>query len=300
MKILVTGGAGFIGSNVVEYFADNGHEVIAFDNFFLGRKDNLSGVKNVKIINGDIRDRAALDAAAEGCDFIFNEAAASSSPMFRENLRDAVSVNVDGFVNVLDMARKHDCGLIYISTSSIYGNIPGALREDAKVVPPNFYAATKLLNEHLASVYSSEYGIRAIGFRYMSVYGRHEESKGIFANLVSQFLWSMKKNEQPVIYGDGSQTRDFVYAKDVARAHMLAIKSNVKNEVLNIGAGKATSLNQLVAVLNKLLGKNIQPKYVEVPVKNYIATQLADTKKAEKLIGFRAQFSLEQGIKEII
>src|SRR3989344_3291579 len=118
MKILVTGGAGFIGSNVVEYFANSGHEVTAFDNFFLGRKDNLSGV-SAKIINGDIRDRAALDAAAEGCDFIFNEAAASSSPMFRENLRDAVSVNVDGFVNVLDVARKHDCGLIYVSTSSI-------------------------------------------------------------------------------------------------------------------------------------------------------------------------------------
>jgi UDP-glucose 4-epimerase len=299
MKVLVTGGAGFIGSNIVEELVNSGHETVAFDNFFLGRKENLSSV-NVKIINGDIRDRATLDKAAEGCDFIFNEAAASSSPMFKENLREAVSVNVDGFVNVLDVARKHDCGVIYASTSSIYGNISGALREDMNVVPPNFYAATKLLNEHLAAVYSNEYGIRAIGFRYMSIYGRHEESKGIFANLVSQFLWEMKKDEQPVIYGDGEQTRDFVLAKDVAAAHLLAMKSGVKSDVFNIGTGKATSLNELVDIINKILGKTIKPNYVKVPVKNYIATQQADTSKTEKLIGFKAKYSLEQGIRQII
>ena len=227
---------------------------MVFDNFFLGRRKNLSGIK-VKIIKGDIRDRTALDKAAEGCDFIFNEAAASSSPMFKENLREAVSVNIDGFINVLDVARKHDCGLIYVSTSSIYGNASGALREDMKVVPPNFYSATKLANEHLANIYSNEYGIKAIGFRYMSVYGKREESKGIFANLVSQFLWAMKKDEQPVIYGDGTQTRDFIFAKDVAAAHMLAMKSKISNEIINIGTGKAITLNDLVSTLNKILKK---------------------------------------------
>ncbi len=299
MKVLVTGGAGFIGSNVVEELVNNGHEAIAFDNFFLGKKANLSGIK-VKIIKGDIRDRDALDAAAEGCSFIFNEAAASSSPMFKENLREAVSVNIDGFINVLDVARKHDCGLIYVSTSSVYGNVSGALREDIKVVPPNFYAATKLANEHLASIYSNEYGIKSIGFRYMSVYGKREESKGIFANLVSQFLWAMKKYEQPVIYGDGTQTRDFVFAKDVAAAHMLAMKSKISNEVINIGTGNATSLNELVSLLNKVLKTQIKPKYVKTPVKNYIATQCADTSKAEKLLGFKAKYSLENGIRELL
>ncbi len=299
MKILVTGGAGFIGSNVVEELAINGHEAIAFDNFFLGKKENLSGIK-VKIIKGDIRDRSAIEKAAEGCDFIFNESAASSSPMFKQNLQDAVSTNIDGFVNVLDVARKNDCGLIYASTSSVYGNTDGALREDIKVIPPNFYAATKLANEHLARIYSDEYGIKAIGFRYMSVYGKHEEGKGVFANLVSQFLWAMKKNEQPLIYGDGKQTRDFIFAKDVAAAHLLAMKSNAKNEVINIGTGKATSLNDLISVLNEVLGKNIKPRYTKVPVKNYIAKQKADTSKAEKLIGFKAKYSLEDGIKEIL
>ncbi len=299
MKVLVTGGAGFIGSNIVEELLNNGHETVVFDNFFLGREENLSSVKT-KIIKGDIRDKEALDTAAEGCDFIFNQAAASSSPMFRENLHEAVSVNVDGFVNVLDVARKHDCGVIFASTSSIYGNISGALREDMKVVPPNFYAATKLLNEHLAAVYSNEYDLCTVGFRYMSIYGRHEEGKGIFANLISQFLWEMKKDKQPVIYGDGEQTRDFVFAKDVAAAHLLAMKSKVKGDVLNIGTGRATSLNELVDIINKILGKAIKPKYVKVPVKNYIATQQADTSKAEKLIGFKAKYSLEQGIRQII
>ncbi len=299
MKVLVTGGAGFIGSNIVEGLVSNGHEAIAFDNFFLGKKENLSGIK-VEIIKGDIRDRNALDKAADGCDFIFNEAAASSSPMFNEDLREAVSANIDGFVNVLDIARKHDCGLVYASTSSIYGNTNGALREDMKVVPPNFYAATKLANEHLASVYSDEYGIKAIGFRYMSVYGMREEGKGMFANLVSQFLWMMKKNEQPVIYGDGTQTRDFVFAKDVAEAHLLAMRSNAKNDIFNIGTGNATPLNGLVSLLNKILGKNIKPKYIRMPVKNYIAKQKADTSKAEKLLGFGAKYSLEEGVRQML
>ena len=299
MKVLVTGGAGFIGSNIVEGLVSNGHEAIAFDKFFLGKKENLSGIK-VEIIKGDIRDRNALDKAADGCDFIFNEAAASSSPMFNEDLREAVSANIDGFVNVLDIARKHDCGLVYASTSSIYGNTNGALREDMKVVPPNFYAATKLANEHLASVYSDEYGIKAIGFRYMSVYGMREEGKGMFANLVSQFLWMMKKNEQPVIYGDGTQTRDFVFAKDVAEAHLLAMRSNAKNDIFNIGTGNATPLNGLVSLLNKILGKNIKPKYIRMPVKNYIAKQKADTSKAEKLLGFGAKYSLEEGVRQML
>src|SRR3989344_7710759 len=159
MKILVTGGAGFVGSNIVRSLVDNGHEAIAFDSFFLGRKENLDGV-DAKLIKGDIRDKAALEEAAVGCDFIFNEAAASSSPMFKENLRDAVSANVDGFINVLDAARKNDCGVIYASTSSVYGNVGGTLREDMKVTPPNFYAASKLINEHLAAVYAGEYGLR--------------------------------------------------------------------------------------------------------------------------------------------
>lgn len=299
MKILVTGGAGFIGSNLAEELAKRGHEVVALDNFYLGTRKNLKGL-NVKIIDGDIRDKDVVNKASDGVDVIFNQAAASSSPMFMKNLRDAVSVNVDGFINVLNAARENSAKIVYASTSSIYANLHPPLREEMKVIPPNFYSVTKLFNEQLAAVYTSEYNIDTVGFRYTSVYGPKEEDKGVFANLVSQFLWALQKGEQPVIYGSGEQTRDFVYVKDVVAANILAMEKGKGSEVFNVGTGVATSLNALVALLNRLLGKNIRPKYIKMPVKNYIDTQLADISKIKRALGFEPKYTLEAGIKEML
>ena len=301
MKILITGGAGFIGSNLVEELVRLGNEVVVLDNFFLGSIENLSAVKNkITVVRGDIRDEKTVMDAARGADYIFNEAAASSSPMFMKDLRGSTAVNIDGFINVLNAARKNDATVIYASTSSMYGNNPPPLKEDMKVISPNFYAATKVAGEDIARVYSKEYDIITIGLRYMSVYGPHEKAKGIFANLVSQFLWAMQKNEQPVIYGDGNQTRDFVFVGDVVNAHLLAMKFKNGGEIFNVGTGKATSLNQLVITLNKILGKNIKTKYIKMPVKNYINTQLADISKAKRMLGYAPKYSLEDGIKIIL
>ncbi|MCX6819345.1 MAG: SDR family NAD(P)-dependent oxidoreductase [Candidatus Aenigmarchaeota archaeon] len=301
MKILVTGGAGFIGSNVVEALVRLGHEVVVLDNFSLGSMDNLASVKDkITVIKGDIRDEKTVMNATKGVEYIFNEAAASSSPMFMTDLRNSVAVNIDGFINVLNAARKNDAAVVYASTSSMYGNNPPPLREDMKVVSPNFYAATKVAGEDLARVFFEQYGTVTIGLRYMSVYGPRERSKGIFANMVSQFLWAMQKNEQPVIYGDGKQTRDFVFVKDVVSAHLLAMKLKKTGEIFNVGTGKATSLNQLVDILNKVLGKNIKAKYIEMPVKNYINTQLADITKARKMLGYEPKYNLEAGVKIIL
>ena len=301
MKILVTGGAGFIGSNVVEALVRLGHEVVVLDNFSLGSMDNLASVKDkITVIKGDIRDEKTVMNATKGVEYIFNEAAASSSPMFMTDLRNSVAVNIDGFINVLNAARKNDAAVVYASTSSMYGNNPPPLREDMKVVSPNFYAATKVAGEDLARVFFEQYGTVTIGLRYMSVYGPRERSKGIFANMVSQFLWAMQKNEQPVIYGDGKQTRDFVFVKDVVSAHLLAMKLKKAGEIFNVGTGKATSLNQLVDILNKVLGKNIKAKYIEMPVKNYINTQLADITKARKMLGYEPKYNLEDGVKIIL
>lgn len=300
MKVLVTGGAGFIGSNLAEELVRRGHEVVVFDNFYLGTRKNLEGL-DIEVVNGDIRDADSVNKAANGAAIIFNQAAASSSPMFAKDLRGAVAANVDGFINILNAAKENGTKkIIYASTSSVYGNIPPPLREDMNVTPPNFYAATKLANEHLAKVYANEYGIETVGFRYMSVYGPREEGKGVFANLVSQFLWAIQKNEQPVIYGDGNQTRDFVYVKDVVAANMLAMEKSVGSEVFNVGTGKATSLNALIDLLNKILGKNIKSKYIKTPVKNYIDTQLADITKIKNILGFRPEYSLEDGIKHML
>jgi len=301
MKSLVTGGAGFIGSNIAEALISLGHEVVVLDNFSLGKEENLSSIKGkAEVVKGDVRDSELIKKLTKGTDYVFHQAAASSSPMFSKDLGNAFSVNIDGFINILNSSRDNGVKkIIHASTSSIYGNNPVPLKEDMKVVPPNFYAASKLAAEHLGAIFSNEYDLGVIGLRYMSVYGLHEKSKGIFANLVSQFLWSMQKNKQPVIYGDGTQTRDFTFVADVVQANILAMQSGVKNDIFNVGFGKETSLNELIEILNKSLGKNIEPKYVENPVKNYIKSQLADITKIKQL-GYSPKYSLEDGIKMLL
>ena len=299
MKILVTGGAGFVGSNIVESLVEEKHEVVVLDKFVLGSLKNLESIKDkITIVTGDITNKKNVFDAGNGCDIIFNEAAASSSPMFKEDLANSVKINVEGFVNILDAARKNDAKVIYASTSSVYGNNPSPLTEDQTITPPNFYAATKYSNEHLARIYTSEYGITTTGFRYMSVYGPHEKAKNNFANLVSQFLWDMKKGIAPIIYGDGKQTRDFIFVKDIVKANLLAMNlKGQKSEIINAGTGRATDMNELIDLINTTLNTKITAKYIKNPVKNYIPTQRGSTIKAKEVLGFEAKITLEDGIK---
>ncbi len=300
MKCLITGGAGFIGSNLAETLLAEGNEVVILDDFSMGKMQNIAGVKKkTTLIKGDLRDEKAVFRAAKGCDVIFNEAAASSSPMFMKELRKSVAINTDGFINILHAAMKNGSKVVYASTSSIYANNKGSLKEEMQVTPPNFYSVTKLVNEHLAYVFSREYGLKTVGFRYMSVYGPHEAGKGIYANMATQFLWEMLKGKPPVIYGDGKQTRDFVYVSDVVRANIQAMNMNVSGEVINVGTGKDMSLNDLIKKLNAVLGTNIQPEYVENKVKTYIRTQKAEIKKARKFLDWEPKISLDEGIKRL-
>ena len=298
MKCLVTGGAGFIGSNLAEALLAEGNEVVVLDDFSMGKMQNITGIKKkITLIKGDIRDEKTVFRAANGCGVIFNEAAASSSPMFMKELRKSVAINTDGFINILHAAMKNGSKVVYASTSSIYANNKGSLKEEMQVTPPNFYSVTKLVNEHLAYVFSREYGLQTIGFRYMSVYGPHEAGKGIYANMATQFLWEMLKEKQPVIYGDGKQTRDFVYVADVVRANIQAMNMNISGEVINVGTGRDTSLNDLVKKINAALGTSIQPEYVENKIKMYIRTQKAEINKARKLLDWEPKISLDEGIK---
>jgi len=304
MKVLVTGGAGFIGSNITEMLVREGFEVVIFDNFSLGSMDNLKAVKSdITVIRGDVEDQDAVRKATKGCDFVLHQAAASSSPMFQKNLKKCYSVNVLGTINVLEAAR--DAGVKRValaSTSSIYGNNKPPHKEDMFAIPPNFYAASKMSKEHLAYLFSQDYGLDTVVFRYLSIYGPHEKSKGNFANLVSQFLWTMQDGKEPVVYGDGKQTRDFVYVRDVARANLVGMlyKKPLCGNVFNVGTGRAYSLNELVAIINKLLGKKIKIKYIPNEVKNYINFQQDDTTKIKKVLGFETKYDLEAGIKEMV
>lgn len=304
MKVLITGGCGFIGSNIAEACVKEGYEVVILDNFFLGRTGNIETIKDqVKLVKGDVRDEKLIMEIMDGVDFVIHQAAASSSGMFRSDLKGAIAINIDGTINLLNAAKEKNVKrFIYASTSSIYANNQPPLREDMFVLPLNFYAATKLEKEYLAAIFSQDCGLETVGLRYMSVYGPHEEGKGIYANLVTQFLWSMQKGEQPVVYGDGKQTRDFTYVKDIVQANMLAmtVKKKMLGRIFNVGTGTSHSLVELVSIINKILGTDIKPKYMDIPVKGYILTQRADISRISEALDYKPRYSLESGIKDML
>lgn len=306
LKVLVTGGAGFIGSHVVEELLKNEHEVVVIDNFYLGKPDNLKDLlerygSKLVFIRGDVRnEELIMDIARKHeIEAVSHQAAVSSAPMFIPDPREGVDANICGFLNILEAARRFDFRkVVYASTSSIYNVLEPPHKEDMIVKPRTFYEYSLWMREHAASIYYDLYKIETIGFRYFSIYGPREQHKGRYANIISQFIWKMMRNEQPVIYGDGSQTRDFTFVKDAARANIIALENNgVGGEVFNIGTGKETSFNEIVALINKYLGTNIKPKYEPNPIKNYVYRTQADTSKAEKILGFRAKVDLDTGIK---
>lgn len=299
-KILVTGGAGFIGSNFCN-INKNKYQIIALDNLFLGDPDNLDS--DIQFIKGDACNASDLDQVGP-VDYILHLAGTSSAPMFMgEGLLDGYVNSVKSFVCVLEWARKNKVKkVLYASTSSLYGNNPLPLLETQNVTPPNHYAVTKQVYENCASCFNRVYPeMDIIGFRFMSVYGPNEEAKGVYANLVSQFCWDIARDKAPVIYGDGTQTRDFTNVRDVVQAITKAIETDQKlgADVFNIGTGRATDLNEVVSALNTAFGKTIDPKYIENPVKEgYVAGQYADISKIQTVLGYEPTVKIEDGIKE--
>ena len=300
-KILVTGGAGFIGSNLCNMMAEKSHEVIAMDDLSLGKAENLSD--KVKFIQGDVNKKEDLEKAGKDFDYIIHLAASSSAPMFARDMYWAYQNNVAGHIRVMQYAKEIGAKkLLFASTSSIYGNNPTPLTEDQNVTPPNHYAVTKLAQEGASRVFAQVEELEIIAFRFMSIYGLNEDHKTTFANLVSQFIWGMAKDEQPTLYGDGTQERDFTNVKDVVQGIEKAMETEKKYgfAVFNIGTNKCINLIDLVQIINKVIGKNLEPKFVPNPVKEgYVKSQLADITKISNELGYKPTIELEEGIKEI-
>lgn len=300
-RILVTGGAGFIGSNCCNILARGGHEVIAFDDFSLGAERNLDA--GVRMVRGDVRDAGALDAVGP-VEHVIHLASASSAPMFADDLVGSAENNIIGHVQVMEYARRHGVQkMLYASTSSMYGDNPIPLSEDQHVEPPNFYAVTKHAQEELSHVHHRVYGTELIGFRFMSVYGPHEEHKGRFANLVSQFIWGIEQGKPPVLYGDGTQTRDFVNVQDVVAAfqHALGSEKRFGSAIFNVGTTHAVSLIDLTDIINASMGTDLKPVLVPNPITSgYIKNQQADLTKINRELGYQPSVSLEEGIREIV
>lgn len=303
-KALVTGGAGFIGSNIVEMLVEQGVDVVVLDDLYLGTEDNLSEVRDqIKFIEGSVLDIEAVEEAVEFCDVVFHQAARSSSPMHKEDSAEGARVNVEGFVNVCEAAVNAGADkVVYASTSSMYGSVRPPHKEDMEVEPVNLYTASKMSREMYARCYSYTEEIETTGLRYFSVFGPHEKGKGKYANVVTQFLWKMMDDEQPVIWGDGTQERDFVFVKDVARANILAAETgeDLDGEVFNIGRGDPVTFNQVVEKLNEALGKDIDAEKIENPRDKYVHEHKADNSKAKELLGWEPEYSFEEGLYKAV
>lgn len=300
MKILVTGGAGFIGSNIANALGeDKNNEIVALDDLSLGATSNLS--TRIRFVKGSVMDPHLLHELCKDCDFVFHDAAKSSSPMFKEHPSQGVDVNAIGFMNVMESAKKNNVRkVIYASSSSLYNGSSMPFNEYQFVSPRSFYEASFYCREVLARSYYLEWGVKSIGLRYFSVYGPNEGHKGRFANNITQFIWDVMAGKRPVVYGDGSQTRDFTHVSDVVKANVLAMESGIDYGIYNVGTGVQTSFTSIVRAISEDLGSDIAPIYLANPIKNYVHDTLADTTLARSALGFEAKCCLDEGIKRAI
>jgi UDP-glucose 4-epimerase len=295
LVVVVTGGCGFIGSNLVERLVKEGCSVVVFDSLHTGSLKNIEGL-DVEFFNEPYNRLAEIVPEAE---VVFHLGIPSSSPMYRRN-PELVGEAVNDAIRIFGYAKNVGCKVVYASSSSIYNGNKVPYREDMPVYVTDFYTECRYAIERMAKLYNILFGVKSVGLRFFSVYGPKEEYKKQYANIVSQFLWLMRRDEPPVIFGDGTQTRDFTHVYDVVDALILAWKKDFECEIFNVGTGVAHSFNEVVEILNRLLGKNIKPIYKPNPIKNYVYHTLADTTKAERLLGFKAKITLEEGLGSLL
>lgn len=296
MSTLVTGGAGFIGSNLVEDLLRTGEDVVVLDNMHTGSVENLAGLEGrIKLLLASCNDLSPLDLHP---DKIYHLGIPSSSPMYKKNpylLGEAIN----GFISVFELARRSGSRVVYASSSSLYNGLLPPHREDMAIQVTDYYTEARLAMERMAQLYQSLYGIRSVGLRFFSVYGPREGAKKQYANMVTQFLWEMKAGRRPLVYGDGTQTRDFTYALDVVRAMRLAMDSD-HHGIVNVGTGESYSFNEVIELLNRKMGRSLEAQYRENPIKNYVMHTCADTARAEEIIGFKSKYGLEEGVEELL
>ncbi|MEO9479095.1 MAG: SDR family oxidoreductase [Maribacter dokdonensis] len=311
--ILVTGGAGFIGSNLCNELIQNGNQVTCLDNFATGKRKNLASIvnhQNFTLIEGDIRNLSDCQKACDGVDYILHQAALGSVPRSINDPITSNDVNVSGFLNMLVAARDAKVKrFIYAASSSTYGdstNMPKV--EDIIGKPLSPYAITKYVNELYADVFSKTYGMETIGLRYFNVFGRKQDPNGAYAAVIPKFVMQLMKHESPVINGDGSFSRDFTYIENVIQMNIRAMvceNQNAMNTVYNTAYGERTNLNELTELLKEYLGE-FDPKIKEV--KNVygptragdVPHSLASVDKAKALLHYDPQYDIKTGLKEAV
>ena len=305
-RILITGGAGLVGSHIADELVKNGaHEIVILDNLIRGRIENLTWAQRhggVSIVEGDIRDRKLLGNVMQGVDVVFHQAAIRITQCAEEP-RLALEVLADGTFNVLEEAVQAGVRkVVAASSASVYGlaeEFPTSERHHS-YGNRTIYGAAKVFNEGLLRAFHDMQGLDYIALRYFNVYGPRMDIHGAYTEVLIRWMERIAAGLPPIIFGDGSQTMDFIYIEDIARANILAAQTDVTDEVFNIASGTETSLNQLAETLLRVMGSDLQPEYGPERKVNPVPRRLADVSKAKRLLAFEACILLEEGLRRLV
>jgi nucleoside-diphosphate-sugar epimerase len=300
-RYLVTGGAGFIGSNLVERLLENGEKVRVLDNFSTGKEENLAPFLNkIELVNGDIRYLNTVTHAMKDVDYVLHQAALPSVPRSVETPLESNDINTNGTLNILYAAKETKVKrVVYAASSSAYGESPTLPKvETMQTSPLSPYAVNKLSGEYNCKAFFNVYGLETVAVRYFNIYGRRQDPNSFYSAVIPKFIRAFLKGEQPVIFGDGEQSRDFTYIDNVLNANLLACKAPVKaaGRVMNIACGERITLNKLALEIKSLLNVDINPRY-DNPRPGDIKDSLADVGLAKELIGYEPKVLIDEGLK---
>ncbi|RLC53628.1 MAG: LPS biosynthesis protein WbpP [Chloroflexota bacterium] len=300
---LITGGAGFIGSHIVEELVRRRERVRVLDNFSTGRRENLAPfLEHVELVEGDLRDLSTVRRVAEGVDYILHQAALPSVPRSIADPLTSNDSNVTGTLHLLIAAR--DAGVkrvVYASSSSVYGDNPTLpKREDMSPAPKSPYAVSKLAGEYYCRVFAQAYGLETVCLRYFNVFGPRQDPASQYAAVIPKFITALLRDEPPTIYGDGHQSRDFTYVSNVVRANLLAATApDVSGRVFNVACGERYTVLDLVAVLTEILGTHITPVHT-APRPGDVRHSLADITAAREALGYRVEVNFHEGLRRTV
>jgi len=303
MRVLVTGGAGFIGSHIAEHLVQAGHEVRIVDNLYSGHKENLAGfARDVEFALGDIRDSSLMERLCQGCDLVYHEAAVVSVPYSVEHPQETHDVNIQGTLNVLLAARS--CGVkrvVFACSAAVYGEDPELPKREAMAPAPIApYAVEKITSEYYLGVFHKLYGVETVSLRYFNVFGPRQDPRSPYSGVISIFADRVLGRQTPQVFGDGEQCRDFVYVENVVQANLLAgTVPHAAGRCYNIGCGQRTTLNDLLRMMARLTGEEVRPVYREARAGD-IRESVADISRAREELGYDPRISVEEGLGRLL
>lgn len=303
-RLMVIGGAGFVGSHIVDQLlAQHPREIIIYDNFTRGTRANIESAARdprVRVVNASITDNLTLRREMEGVDGVFHLAALWLGECV-DNPRAALDVNIVGTFNVIEAARDLNVQrVVYSSSASVYGDaVSVPMTEEHPFNNRTMYGATKIAGEQMFRAIYEQTKLPYVGYRYMNIYGPRMDYKGTYVSVIMRVLDRIADGQPPIIFGDGSQSYDFIYVDDVARANILGMQADVSDEFFNIGMGVRTTINELVDMLLELTGSSLKPEY-RPQEKMFVQHRIGSTEKAERLLGFKATTPLIDGLREVV